>query len=269
MRLAWVTDIHLNFLESTDRKRFYQDVVATGSNEVLISGDIAEAPTISEILEEMAQHITKPIYFVLGNHDYYQSSVENVRQRVTQLSQESPSVNWLPETGLVQLSKDTLLLGEDCWADGRYGNYADSRVMLNDSRMIQELREGSIIGKYQLLDAMQKLADSDAARLKKNLQLAVQQHSQKKIIVLVHVPPFRESCMHEGEISSDDYLPFFASKITGEVLLEAAKANPEIDFLVLCGHTHSSSYYKPLDNLTIKAGSVEYGKPIIQEIIEL
>lgn len=269
MKLAWVTDIHLNFLESADRKIFYEDIVAKDSNAVLISGDIAEAPTVSEILEEMAQHIAKPIYFVLGNHDYYQSSVENVRQKVTQLSKENSSINWLPEAGLVQLNKDTLLLGEDCWADGRCGNYADSRVMLNDSRMIQELREGNIIGKYQLLDAMQKLADSDAAKLKKNLQLAIQEHLPKKIIVLVHVPPFRESCMHEGEVSNDDYLPFFASKITGDVLLEAAKANPKIEFLVLCGHTHSSSYYKPLDNLTVKAGSVEYGKPTVQEVIEL
>tara|TARA_Y100000992_G_C21264357_1_gene493094 strand:+ start:1498 stop:1869 length:372 start_codon:yes stop_codon:yes gene_type:complete len=123
----------------------------------------------------MAKHIAKPICFVLGNHDYYQSGVKNVRQKVTQLSQENP------------LSKDILLLGEDCWADGRYGNYSDSRVMLNDSRMIQELREGNIIGKYQLLDAMQKLADNDAKRLENNLQLAVQEHLSKKIIV----PPFR------------------------------------------------------------------------------
>lgn len=269
MKLAWITDIHLNFLESADRKRFYQDIVTKKSDAVVVSGDIAEAPTVSDILEEMAQHTAKPIYFVLGNHDYYQSSVENVRQKVTQLSKENSSVNWLPETGLVQLNKDTLLLGEDCWADGRYGSYANSRVMLNDSRMIQELREGNIIGKYQLLDAMQKLADSDAAKLKKNLQLAIQEHLPKKIIVLVHVPPFKESCMHEGKISNDDYLPFFASKITGDVLMDAAKANPDIDFLVLCGHTHSSSYYKPLDNLTVKAGNVEYGKPTVHEVIEL
>lgn len=267
MKLAWVTDIHLNFLESADRKRFYQDIVATGSNAVLVSGDIAEAPTVYDILEEMAQHIAKPIYFVLGNHDYYQNSVENVKQIITKLSHASPLIYWLPDAGLVQLNKNTLLLGEDCWADGRYGNYADSRVRLNDSRMIQELREGNIIGKYQLLDAMQKLADSDAARLKKNLQLATQKHSSKKIIILVHLPPFRESCMHEGEISNDDYLPFFSSKITGDVLLEAATANPEIDFLVLCGHTHSSSCHKPLGNLTVKAGGTEYGKPIVQEVI--
>lgn len=31
MKLAWVTDVHLNFLE--------QDIVATGSNAVLASGD--------------------------------------------------------------------------------------------------------------------------------------------------------------------------------------------------------------------------------------
>ena len=42
MKLAWVTDIHLNFLESADRKRFYQDIVATKSNAVLVSGDIAD-----------------------------------------------------------------------------------------------------------------------------------------------------------------------------------------------------------------------------------
>jgi hypothetical protein len=42
MILAWVIDIYLNFLEFADRKRFYQDIVATKSNAVLISSDIAD-----------------------------------------------------------------------------------------------------------------------------------------------------------------------------------------------------------------------------------
>jgi len=165
----------------------------------------------------MAQYLDKHIYFILGNHDYYQGNVVTVRKEITALCQANPLLHWMPETQTVQLSKDTILVGEDCWADGRYGNYTYSRVMLNDSRAIQGLREGSIIGKCQHLDAMQKLADSDVAILKKNLKLAMQQHSPKRIITLVHVPPFRESCMHEGKISNDDYLPFFASKITGDV----------------------------------------------------
>jgi predicted MPP superfamily phosphohydrolase len=269
MKLVWLTDIHLNFLDLSTRKLFYQGILKTEASAVFVSGDIAEASTVSEVLIEMAQHIDKPIYFVLGNHDYYQGSVVKVRQKIAKLSQENPLLHWLPKIGLVHLSKDTILVGEDCWADGRYGNYTDSRVMLNDSRMIQELREGSMIGKYQLLDAMKKLADSDAMRLKKNLQSAIMQHSPKRIITLVHIPPFKESCMHDGKISSDDYLPFFASKITGDVLFEIAEANPKVAFLVLCGHTHSNSYNRPLNNLTVKAGSAEYCKPIIQEIIEV
>lgn len=269
MKLAWLTDVHLNFLASADRKRFYQDIVATKSNAVIISGDIAEAPTLSEILIEIAQHIDKPIYFVLGNHDYYHSSVTNLRKEMTALCKQYTQLYWLPEMQAVQLSKDFVLVGEDCWADGRYGNYTNSRVMLNDSRMIQELREGGSIGKYQLLDAMQKLADADAKRLKKNLQLAIKQFSPKSILIVIHLPPFKESCMHEGEISNDDYLPFFASRITGDVLLEIAQANPGIDFKVLCGHTHSSSYYHPLANLTVKAGDAKYMAPKVQEIISI
>jgi len=46
------------------------------------------------------------------------------------------------------------------------------------------------------------------------------------------VPPFRESCIREGKISNDDYLSFFASNITGGMLLEAAIENSNIDFLV-------------------------------------
>tara|TARA_B100001964_G_C13872309_1_gene439264 strand:- start:77 stop:274 length:198 start_codon:yes stop_codon:yes gene_type:complete len=64
MKLAWITDVHLNFLESSDRKRLYQDLGATKSNAVLVSRDIAEAPTLSDIFEEIAQHIAKPIYLI-------------------------------------------------------------------------------------------------------------------------------------------------------------------------------------------------------------
>ena len=269
MKLAWLTDIHLNFLEPAVRKIFYQDISSTRADAVVISGDIAEAPTISATLTEMAQVLANPIYFVLGNHDYYQGSVAKVRRTITELAQENSFLHWLPESGLVHLGKDTVLVGEDCWADGRYGDYTNSRVVLNDSHMIVELRDGSMLGKYQLLDAMQKLADKDAMRLRKTLEIATLKHSPNRIIVLVHVPPFIESCMHEGEISGDDYLPFFASKVTGDVLLEVASLKPKTEFLVLCGHTHSRSCHKPLSNLTIKVGDAEYCKPQVEDIIDI
>ena len=38
MRLLWLTDIHLNFLDETQRLFFYQDTVKIPNDGLLISG---------------------------------------------------------------------------------------------------------------------------------------------------------------------------------------------------------------------------------------
>ncbi len=136
MKLAWLTDIHLNFLDKSERKNFYQQVIDTQSEAILISGDIAEAPCVSDLLCEMVEKIQKPIYFVLGNHDYYRGNVKDVREEMAGLNQSYPNLFWLPASGLQFLNHDTVIVGEDGWADGRLGDYTNSRVSLNDSRMI-------------------------------------------------------------------------------------------------------------------------------------
>ena len=269
MKLTWITDVHLNFLEKDERIDFYHTLIATDSNGVVISGDIAEATSIESILKEMASTIQKPIYFVLGNHDYYRGSINDLRSTMISIIKDEPFLFWLPESGPQKLNDEVVLVGQDCFADGRYGDYTNSRVVLNDSRMIVDLFQCSALGKYQLLEKMQQLADQDAKELEKNIEQAVRSYNPQKIIILIHVPPFREVCMHDGKISSDDYLPFFSSKITGEILMHAAESYPEIEFLALCGHTHSKGFFNPCPNLIVKAGASEYGKPSIQEVIEI
>jgi predicted MPP superfamily phosphohydrolase len=266
MKLAWATDIHLNFLKSEGRKKFYQDMLTQEPDALLISGDIAEANSVASLLHEMAQHVAKPIYFVLGNHDYYRGMVSAVREAMTTLTAARTHLFWLPASGPQVLPNDTILLGQDGWADGRLGDYAFSNIELNDSHLIIDLFQAKILGKFQLLDKMQQLADIDAAALQNDLEDAIQQQP-KKIIVLTHVPPFKEACMHNGRMSDIDWLPYFSSKATGDVLFSCAKANPAIDFLVLCGHTHSAGFYQPLNNLTVKAGKAEYFQPAVQEVI--
>jgi predicted MPP superfamily phosphohydrolase len=269
MRLIWLTDIHLNFLNKRRRMDFYEKVIRESGDSILISGDIAEALSVSEILAEMATTINKPIYFVLGNHDYYHGRIDSVRQEMEKLTKSEPLIHWLPESGAQVLGNGVILLGNDCWADGRYGNYANSRLSLNDSRMIGDLFERSIIGKYSLLEKMQELADNDARHLKDNLTESIKEHRPKQVIILMHIPPFKEVCMHEGRISYDDFLPFFASKATGDVLMQVAQENPNIEFLGLCGHTHSNAHAQPCVNLTVRAGAAEYGRPEIQEVITI
>lgn len=269
MKLVWLTDIHLNSLSKKGRMDFYEKVIRASGDSILISGDIAEAPSLSGILTEMAITINKPIYFVLGNHDYYQGRIDPVRQEIAKLTRSEPLLHWLPKSGVQDLGDQTILLGEDCWADGRYGNYVNSRVSVNDSRMIGDLFHSNIFGKYPLLEKMQQLADKDARHLKGNLAKSIEKYRPEKVVILMHIPPFKEVCMHEGRICSDDFLPFFGSKATGDVLVQIAQENPDVEFLGLCGHTHSKAYAQPCVNLTIKAGAAEYGKPEIQEVIDL
>lgn len=268
MNLAWLTDIHLNFLNTDARKSFYQEIINTESDAVLISGDIAEAHSIGDLLKELSHFIKKPVYFVLGNHDYYRGQIHVVRNEMTQLTQSDEYLFWLPASNPVQLNKDCYLIGQDGWADGRLGNYYDSRIVLNDSRMIADLFQEKLLGREQLLAKMQALADYDAMQLRLQLIKATMKNP-KKIIVVTHIPPFREACLHDGKISDDNWLPYFSSKTIGDVLDDIGMTYPEIDFLVLCGHTHDKAIYNPFSNLLVKAGHAKYNQPEIQEIISL
>ena len=266
MQLTWLTDIHLNFIDDDARRKFYHEIVDTQCDAVLISGDIAEAPCLVDMLNEMANYVKKPIYFILGNHDYYRGQVNGLRETITSLTKTHDQLFWLPASGIQRLNNSTILLGQDGWADGRLGDYQNSRVVLNDSRMIADLFQEKILGKLQLLEKMQQLADTDANQLQSNLVQAISQNP-KKIIVLTHVPPFKEACMHNGKVSDEDWLPYFSSKVVGDVLMKIAEENPVIEFLVLSGHTHSEAKYHPINNLIVEVGKAEYCRPTIQKII--
>lgn len=267
MKFAWLTDIHLNFIDDDKRNLFYKKIIATGCDGVLLTGDIAEAPSVNKILQEMGKSLEKPIYFVLGNHDYFKSSIHDVRQTVTKTTENNDSLFWLPASNIFYF-KNTALLGIDGWADGRFGDFSNSPVRLNDSLYITDLFTQQCYGQDKLLKKMQAIADEDAKQLENKMN-QINFDNVKKIIILTHVPPFKEACWHEGKISTDDYLPFFASKATGEKIQKIALKYPDHSFLVLCGHTHGTGYYQALDNLAVKTGGAEYFSPEIQELITL
>lgn len=264
--IAWLTDIHLNFLEFDERKAFYQNVNESDSDAILITGDIAEATNICELLTEFSLHTSKIIYFVLGNHDYYHGSVANVRKKITTLCSKNKKLVWLGKPEISHMNNHTILVGHDGWADARYGNFDRSTVALNDSRLIAELFQAHLLNKLALKNQMQQLANADADALEKTLNNAINSNI-KKVIIATHIPPFPESCCHNGKMSDENWLPYFASKATGDIIFTTVQKHPEVNFLVLCGHTHSASLFKPYENLEIRAGAAEYYRPQSQEMI--
>jgi hypothetical protein len=88
-------------------------------------------------------------------------------------------------------------------------------------------------------------------------------------MILTHVPPFPDVCFYENQPTNDDYLPYFASKATGDVLLCAAQKYPSTEFEVLCGHTHHYATKDVLANLNVTVGEAEYYQPRVQSILSL
>jgi hypothetical protein len=89
------------------------------------------------------------------------------------------------------------------------------------------------------------------------------------VFFLTHVPPLREACWHEGQISDDEWAPHFTCKAVGDAILAIMKDHPTKKLTVLCGHTHGEGQTQPLDNVQILTGGAVYGKPGVVKIFEL
>lgn len=261
-RITWLTDIHLEFLEPDMRVAFASQLAEDKPDIVLLGGDTGIASNFDSFLQILQTRLQRPIYFVLGNHDFYRGAIAKVRARAEQLTKSEPWLRWLRAQGIVESTSTTGLIGHDSWADGRLGNGVASQVELNDYFLIEELAGLSRQDRFRQLA---RLGDEAAEYFRHLLPQACPRF--KDIILLTHVPPFREACWHEGKISNDEHLPHFACKAVGEALVSVMKERPECKLMVLCGHTHSAGVANILPNLQVKTGSAEYGRPRLQEVM--
>ncbi|MFN8665900.1 MAG: metallophosphoesterase [Gemmatimonadaceae bacterium] len=263
-RIAWATDVHLEFSSAARIARFTDEVRAASPDVLLLAGDIATARSLTTALSLLEARLPCPTYFVLGNHDFYGGSIRSVRAEVVARTESSASLRWLPTAGVVSLSAETALVGVDGWGDARYGAVWSSGVRLNDFRLILEVSGLDLESRVRRLES---LGDEEGLLLRHLLSAAVVTH--RRIVVLTHVPPFVEAAWHEGAPSAPDWSPFFACKATGDVLLEIAEEWRDVEFLVLCGHTHGAGEYVPRPNLRVLTGAAEYGEPRVQVVLVL
>jgi predicted phosphohydrolase len=261
MKLVWINDTHLNFLSENIAKAFIETIGDVEPDAVLIGGDIAEAHDIIRHLQHLEAVLRKPIYFVVGSHDYYGSSLSRVNSLLEKAVSQSRDLAWLRHKEVISLSEKTALIGHDSWPDGRFGDYENSEVMISDFFRIEEFIDKT---KEERLALMQSLAEEAADHFKKYLPEALKK--AEHTILLTHVPPFLESSRYNGKISDDDYLPFFCCKVVGDVILNIMGNNLHKKLTVLCGHTHDQAELKVLPNVDVYLGGARYGLPKIQRI---
>jgi predicted phosphohydrolase len=258
--IAWATDIHLNFVGEAEFQKFIDEIRLKLPETLLIAGDISDGHSVSSCLRRLETSLGSKIYFVLGNHDFYHSSISKTRSHAEQLSKEFKRLVFLDGHAPIEIAEGVALVGHSGWADGRYGDYARSDVMLNDYILIDDFKN---LSKKQRLEKLNALGDEAAQLLRRRLTDAFQDY--KKVICLTHVPPFQESCLYEGRHTDEDHLPHFANKAVGDALLDVMEARPDARLSVLCGHTHSHSHVRIRENLVVTTGGAQYGIPELQE----
>lgn len=264
MRLAWMTDIHLDFLSAAEIAELGRRVAKLEPDGALITGDISVAKALGPDLCALVSTWRFPCWYVAGNHDYYGADIATMRRAMIALEGHEPRLRWLPHAGVVPLDDRTALVGVDGWADGRLGDPENTPVVLNDHLRIRDLLAGSRQG---LLEVVRRLGDEEAARLGTLLGEALPPHEH--VIVATHVPPFREASTHQGKISGDDWLPWMTCHAVGATLRSFAASHPSRRITVLAGHTHDACRVEILPNLEVRTGAVEYGAPVVQEVLEL
>jgi 3',5'-cyclic AMP phosphodiesterase CpdA len=274
-RLAWLTDIHLNFVTSEGLAALVRDVHEARPDAVLVGGDIGEADSFAGFLGRLAELLDVSIYFVLGNHDYYRGSIAEIRRIAMSLSRGSQRLTWLSAVGVVRLTNRSVFIGHGGWGDGRNGDFLQSNVVLSDYGLIRELREahGAEVSQPEsvltakLLERLHELGDEAADHFRTVLPQALE--TGGNVLVLTHVPPFRDACWHEGRLSDGNWSPHFTCQAVGDVLLEFMQRHPDRKMTVLCGHTHSSGHVRILDNLEVFTGDARYGQPMVQQTLEV
>lgn len=261
-RLLWATDLHLDASSKTQYRLFFELFATQDPDMILIGGDVSNGIASLSHLQQLSKFICKPIYFVLGNHDFYYGSITKTRALARKLSEKHPHIYYLTDGGIIPLSDKTALIGHDGWSDARVGDFLNSTVMLNDYFLIEELKQ---INHEERLFKLNQLGLEAADYVYHQLTMAFEKY--ERVVLLTHVPPFEESCLYEGLPSNPEWSPHFVGQAMGEAIEDLMSRYPLKQLLVLCGHSHWGHDIHILPNLRVITGHSEVGIPSIQGLI--
>jgi len=282
MKLAWFTDMHLDHitrdplgqfdgrfnLDKADSVSVFCKKIVKQYNPdaIMIGGDISNAELILDHLNLLSLSFGKKVYFVLGNHDYYGSSLDNVDERVKAFVKGKRKLTWLDAANPIKLTENTALVGSSLWTDGKAGNWRTSNVWLNDYGMIADLRS-SPYDTARLEKKLEYHAGQLTRVLVKKLKRALKKYNN--IIMLTHVAPFWEGSFFDGKVQDDNWAPHFVCTVAGEQIREVMEKYPDKHLTIYSGHTHGSGEKQIADNIFVKNGRATYGKLELQEVIEV
>lgn len=257
---AWATDVHWTIADDTEREAFLRGLEANGLKRldlVLLTGDIGDGlDATCEALSAIVERLGVPVFFVLGNHDYYGAHVARARSIVSRLMLDGRLFYMTALDTAIEVGS-VAYCGVDGWGDASYGDPTAAVMSMSDWFEIRDLA-----GSYPPeppVSILRDLAHADADRLSRQLRSISER--VREVVVLTHVPPWPGAAWHKGRPSDGYALPWFCCGATGRAIDAFAEARPDIQVTVYCGHTHSPGCYDRSANVTCVTGAASYGYP--------
>jgi predicted phosphodiesterase len=265
MRLCSLTDLHLERVDKQKKAEFLARLRGAEYDAAVITGDISHARGLPVDLEALGEACAPyPLYFVLGNHDFYGSSFDAVDAAVDVVCKRQRNLKHLGHGEIVHLTEKAALIGHRGWADGRAGYGSRTYVPSSDAVCIKDLQ-----GKpnQTVLEEMENLGKASGQYFREILPLALTCY--KHIWIATHVAPFKWSAFYDGRLCGPLHLPHYINLSAGGAIRGIAGQFAGKSVTVLCGHTHSPVIFRASDNVTVHAGRARPGHPQVQRIFEI
>jgi len=247
-KYLWFTDLHLNRVSPIKKVLFINHIIKEKPKAIFLTGDISNGMILYYDLYLLARFIKCPIYFILGNHDYWNSSIEKTHNKVKLLCDKFPNLIWLSEQDFIELNEDVAVIGDEGWFDGRNGN-TDYLKLTVDQYFIEDFRHYKSMD--EKLEHWRKMSFESSLKIKDKLQKALNK-GYKTVYILTHFPPWVEATRARGTFLEKFWLPYNTNVKMGQTIEQVMKNRLKSKVIVLCGHIHADTIIHVSSNIECK-----------------
>lgn len=253
-KYLWYTDTHLDKVTPWRKYSFLKYLEKENPVGIILTGDISNGRKTEEDLSRIADAVSCPIYFVLGNHDYHHSSIAKTHDKIRKLCLKYPNLIWMTEAGVVPINEEVAFIGTEGWYDAEEGRPEYLQLtfdwyLVDDFRQLPDMKAR--------IKAWRLLADASATQMSDALEKAIER-KYKTIYVLTHVPPWKEATRDVGTLLEKFWLPYNTNLRLGRALEKVMEHHKKKNITVLCGHTHTDCWIHVARNIECKVNKAKY-----------
>lgn len=231
MLVQYISDIHLEFLNSNNVKKISEKILPIASI-LILSGDIGNPYKMlyKIFLRNMSRKFEK-IFLICGNHEYYENYINETKIQVDKVCKEFDNIVFLDNSSYEY--NNYLFIGTTLWS-----KVTNDAYEINDTISINNFTPSD----YNILHNNAK-----------EFLLSTLKNTDKDVIIITHHLPSL-SLIHEQYLNDDDMLinQWFASDCDDVFMNNSTKIKAWF-----YGHTHMAQI-KNIHNVTTYCNPLGY-----------